>query len=164
MCSRSEKGGAGNSQDAYIDHCSQPRDDPCPAIGITVLPTRLQLLASRPAMMDRRVGTARPNSQKSIPPIPTFFPRLLALLYTFSLATHTFPPSISPQSPSLRATTDKFTAYFVAFGPHGPRAPLNAPGNGMRVTGGVIAALVAAFGIFSFARSQCEYFTFLCGV
>ena len=90
MCSRSEKGGAGNSQDAYIDHCSQPRDDPCPAIGITVLPTRLQLLASRPAMMVRRVGTARPNSYKSIPPIPTFFPRLLALLYPFSLATHTF--------------------------------------------------------------------------
>jgi hypothetical protein len=62
--------------------------------------------------------------------------------------------TVSAFFPQSRPLT--LPAYFVAFGPHGPRAPLNAPGNGMRVFGGVAAAVAAAFGIFTFARSQGE--------
>ncbi|KAK4684144.1 cytochrome c oxidase subunit 4, partial [Tremellales sp. Uapishka_1] len=49
---------------------------------------------------------------------------------------------------------EKKAAYFVAFGPHGPRTPINTPGNSMRVFLGTIAACLTGFGVFSFARSQ----------
>ncbi|GFZ43738.1 hypothetical protein JCM24511_01458 [Saitozyma sp. JCM 24511] len=52
---------------------------------------------------------------------------------------------------------EKKAAYFVAFGPHGPRTPTNPPGHSMRVLGGVGAAVLAAIGLLSFARSRCTW-------
>ncbi|KAK8845301.1 hypothetical protein IAR55_006014 [Kwoniella newhampshirensis] len=48
---------------------------------------------------------------------------------------------------------EKKAAYFVAFGPHGPRAPVSEPGHGLKVFGGVAAAVAAAFGFFTLAKS-----------
>ena len=50
------------------------------------------------------------------------------------------------------ATDGRFrlAAYYVAFGPHGPRAPVNPPGTVPKVAIGV-AALVAAAGVIFYA-------------
>ena len=50
--------------------------------------------------------------------------------------------------PGWRLTDGRFrlAAYYVAFGPHGPRAPVNPPGTVPKVAIGV-AALVAAAGL-----------------
>lgn len=45
-------------------------------------------------------------------------------------------------------------AYFVAFGPHGPRTPANEPGHSLKVVVGVVALVGAAYGVFALARSQ----------
>jgi cytochrome c oxidase subunit 4 len=45
-------------------------------------------------------------------------------------------------------------AYYVAYGAHGPRAPLNQPGNGLRVLGGTALAIGTAFAIFSGFRAR----------
>lgn len=37
-------------------------------------------------------------------------------------------------------------AYYVAFGPHGPRAPVNPPGTTVKIISGV-SALIAAAGL-----------------
>ncbi|WWC57992.1 uncharacterized protein I303_100527 [Kwoniella dejecticola CBS 10117] len=49
---------------------------------------------------------------------------------------------------------EKKAAYFVAFGPHGPRTPVNEKGHGIKVFAGVLAAVGAAYGTFLFVRSQ----------
>ncbi|CAK9786256.1 cytochrome c oxidase subunit V [Cutaneotrichosporon oleaginosum] len=49
---------------------------------------------------------------------------------------------------------EKKAAYFVSFGPHGPRAPVLPPGGSMKVFAGTLAAVAAAFTIFAVVRSQ----------
>ncbi|KAI9264090.1 cytochrome c oxidase subunit IV [Phascolomyces articulosus] len=39
------------------------------------------------------------------------------------------------------STEDKKAAYYIAFGPHGPRQPITQPGHGSKVLGGVAAVL-----------------------
>ncbi|WVR03325.1 hypothetical protein IAU60_000316 [Kwoniella sp. DSM 27419] len=51
-------------------------------------------------------------------------------------------------------TDEKKAAYFVAFGPHGPRAPTHEPGFQLKVFLGTLAAMGTAYGVFLFARSQ----------
>ncbi|KAH8919338.1 cytochrome c oxidase subunit IV [Atractiella rhizophila] len=43
---------------------------------------------------------------------------------------------------------EKKAAYYIAFGPHGPREPLTKPGDSMKVTLGVTAVLVIAGVVF----------------
>ncbi|TFK62365.1 cytochrome c oxidase subunit IV [Pluteus cervinus] len=43
---------------------------------------------------------------------------------------------------------EKKAAYYVAFGPHGPRAPTSAPGDGMKILLGTLA-LVGVAGLLS---------------
>ena len=54
--------------------------------------------------------------------------------------------------PGWRLTDGRFrlAAYYVAFGPHGPRAPVNPPGTVPKVAIGV-AALVAAAGVIFYS-------------
>jgi hypothetical protein len=77
-------------------------------------------------------------------------PHLLHRYLTYSTA-----PSLAPPLPHLLGRRP--TAYFVAFGPHGPRTPTNPPGHSMRVLGGVGAAVLAAIGILTFARTRCTW-------
>ncbi|KAI9636050.1 cytochrome c oxidase subunit V [Dioszegia hungarica] len=51
---------------------------------------------------------------------------------------------------------EKKAAYFVAFGPHGPRAPTMPEGNTQKVFLYTAAAVAAAFGLFTFARSRAK--------
>ncbi|KAN0064095.1 Cytochrome c oxidase subunit 5B, mitochondrial [Thecaphora frezii] len=48
---------------------------------------------------------------------------------------------------------EKKAAYFVSFGPHGPRKPITQPGQGAKTLGGVAAALVATAGLFYWLRT-----------
>ncbi|KAJ3500395.1 hypothetical protein NMY22_g19274 [Coprinellus aureogranulatus] len=48
---------------------------------------------------------------------------------------------------------EKKAAYYVAFGPHGPRAPSSQPGDGYKIVGSV-AVLVAAAGLLAFGVRQ----------
>ena len=47
------------------------------------------------------------------------------------------------------------TAYFVSFGPHGPRAPLHPPGSTPKLLIGIAAALAASLTVFAGIRSLC---------
>ncbi|KIS66471.1 putative cytochrome-c oxidase chain V precursor [Mycosarcoma maydis] len=49
---------------------------------------------------------------------------------------------------------EKKAAYFVSFGPHGPRKPLTSPGQGAKTLGGVLAALGITSGIFYLMRAN----------
>ncbi|EKD01429.1 cytochrome c oxidase subunit V [Trichosporon asahii var. asahii CBS 8904] len=51
-------------------------------------------------------------------------------------------------------TDEKKAAYFIAFGPHGPRAPILPEGGKMKVFAGVLACVAAAVSVFAFVRSQ----------
>ena len=44
-------------------------------------------------------------------------------------------------------------AYYVAFGPHGPRAPVDAPGAGYKITLSVVGLIAVAGAIFMAVRS-----------
>ncbi|KAI9314520.1 cytochrome c oxidase subunit IV [Dichotomocladium elegans] len=46
------------------------------------------------------------------------------------------------------STEEKKAAYYIAFGPHGPRAPLTKPGHTGKVVGGVAAVLAASGALF----------------
>lgn len=48
---------------------------------------------------------------------------------------------------------EKKAAYFVAFGPHGPREPILPPGSGAKTFGGVTAAVAVAGVLFYAVRS-----------
>ncbi|KAF8055849.1 COX4, subunit IV of cytochrome c oxidase [Lyophyllum atratum] len=48
---------------------------------------------------------------------------------------------------------EKKAAYYVAFGPHGPRAPASQPGDGVKIFFWTMALVAAAGGLFLGARS-----------
>ena len=45
-------------------------------------------------------------------------------------------------------------AYYVSFGPHGPREPIVPPGSNVKIFFGTLAAMGAAVGVFALIRSQ----------
>ncbi|KAL1935818.1 hypothetical protein VTP01DRAFT_4958 [Rhizomucor pusillus] len=47
---------------------------------------------------------------------------------------------------------DKKAAYYIAFGPHGPREPLTKPGHAYKVVGGVAGVLAASAALFYVIR------------
>merc|ERR1712093_2812 len=49
---------------------------------------------------------------------------------------------------------EKKAAYYIAYGAHGPRAPIVPPNTNGKVFLGVGAAILAAFGVFALVRSQ----------
>ncbi|KAK7693851.1 hypothetical protein QCA50_003424 [Cerrena zonata] len=49
---------------------------------------------------------------------------------------------------------EKKAAYYVAFGPHGPRKPHSNPGDGLKIAGSVVVAIAAAGLVFFGVRSQ----------
>ncbi|KAI9493963.1 cytochrome c oxidase subunit IV [Zychaea mexicana] len=52
------------------------------------------------------------------------------------------------------STDEKKAAYYVAFGPHGPREPITKPGHNGKVVGGVVALLAASGALFYVIRSN----------
>jgi hypothetical protein len=50
-------------------------------------------------------------------------------------------------------------AYYVAFGPHGPRAPINPPGTALKITVWVSALLGVAGALYAIARNtgKCRF-------
>ncbi|ETW86317.1 hypothetical protein HETIRDRAFT_243779, partial [Heterobasidion irregulare TC 32-1] len=48
---------------------------------------------------------------------------------------------------------EKKAAYYVAFGPHGPRTPVNPPGTSAKVTAGVFGLIAAAAAVFATVRA-----------
>lgn len=47
------------------------------------------------------------------------------------------------------------TAYYIAYGAHGPRAPIVPPNTNGKVFMGVTACIVAAFSVFALVRANC---------
>lgn len=79
------------------------------------------------------------------------------------LALSTFTPIHRPVNSPIHASTSLLKpqticfpklAYFVAFGPHGPRTPANEPGHSLKVFVGVAALVGTAYAVFELARSQ----------
>ncbi|KAK4048893.1 Cytochrome c oxidase subunit 5B, mitochondrial [Microbotryomycetes sp. JL201] len=58
---------------------------------------------------------------------------------------------------------EKKAAYYVAFGPHGPREPILPPGSGAKTAGGVAVAVAVAgvvfYGLRSFAQEKPKTLT-----
>jgi len=49
---------------------------------------------------------------------------------------------------------EKKAAYYIAFGPHGPRAPIKPPGSNVKIFFGTFAAIGAAAVVYGLIRSQ----------
>lgn len=47
-----------------------------------------------------------------------------------------------------------WTAYYVAFGPHGPRKPVTPPGGNLKIAIGTLGLLAAAGAIFAAIRAS----------
>ena len=45
-------------------------------------------------------------------------------------------------------------AYYVAFGPHGPRKPVTPPGGNLKAAIATVGLIAAAGGIFALIRSR----------
>ncbi|GAC97765.1 cytochrome c oxidase subunit V [Pseudozyma hubeiensis SY62] len=54
----------------------------------------------------------------------------------------------------VRPESSKHTAYFVSFGPHGPRKPITASGQGAKTFAGVVAALGVTTGVYYLMRAN----------
>ncbi|ORZ21278.1 cytochrome c oxidase subunit IV [Absidia repens] len=52
------------------------------------------------------------------------------------------------------STDEKKAAYYIAFGPHGPREPLTGPNHTSKVIGGTLAVIAVSGALFAFIRSQ----------
>ncbi|KAI8328774.1 cytochrome c oxidase subunit IV, partial [Chlamydoabsidia padenii] len=52
------------------------------------------------------------------------------------------------------STDEKKAAYYIAFGPHGPREPITGPGHTQKVIGGTLAVLAVSGVLFAAIRSQ----------
>ena len=64
-----------------------------------------------------------------------------------------------PSDPSPHALVFSYPglpAYYISYGPHGPRAPIVPPNTNGKVFIGVIGCIVTAVGVFALARSRCE--------
>jgi hypothetical protein len=57
--------------------------------------------------------------------------------------------------PNIYATGNS-SAYWVSFGPHGPREPLHAPGSGIKLLLGITGCVSAAIALFVLIRSACK--------
>lgn len=53
-------------------------------------------------------------------------------------------------------------AYYVSFGPHGPREPIVPPGSNVKIFFGTLAAMGAAVGVFALIRSQGRFWIIPC--
>ncbi|KAI0034523.1 cytochrome c oxidase subunit IV family [Vararia minispora EC-137] len=51
---------------------------------------------------------------------------------------------------------EKKAAYYVNFGPHGPRKPVNPPGTTMQVTAGVVGLLAVTGALWAVIRSFAD--------
>lgn len=65
---------------------------------------------------------------------------------------------------SLTSPRAAHAAYYVAFGPHGPRAPVDAPGAGIKIVLGVTGLVVAAGAVFYAVRAAGTWRSALCVV
>ena len=61
-----------------------------------------------------------------------------------------------PSPHALVCSRPRQSAYYISYGPHGPRAPIVPPNTNGKVFMGVVGCIVAAGGVFALARSRCE--------
>ncbi|KAI7851831.1 cytochrome c oxidase subunit IV [Circinella umbellata] len=54
------------------------------------------------------------------------------------------------------STENKQAAYYIAFGPHGPRQPILQPGDNTKVFGGVVAVVTISSALFYVIRQNGE--------
>ncbi|CAN6658672.1 cytochrome c oxidase subunit 5A, mitochondrial [Trichomonascus vanleenenianus] len=47
---------------------------------------------------------------------------------------------------------EKRAAWYISYGPWGPRRPIHAPGSGKKIALGIVGIIIAAAGVFGFAR------------
>lgn len=71
----------------------------------------------------------------------------------FDLACERFADPLHPPN----AVLCPFTAYFVSFGPHGPRKPITASGQGAKTFAGVLAALGITTGVYYTMRANGKF-------
>ncbi|KAI0729888.1 COX4, subunit IV of cytochrome c oxidase [Fomitopsis betulina] len=69
------------------------------------------------------------------------------------LAVHQQLEEIQKKDWKTLSLDEKKAAYYVAFGPHGPRRPINPPGTTLKVTLGAVAGIAAAGVLFATAKS-----------
>lgn len=60
----------------------------------------------------------------------------------------------------LRSVPPFPSAYWVSFGPHGPREPIHPPGSGIKLLLGITGCITAAIAAFALIRLNCKaYFS-----
>ncbi|KAH9950230.1 COX4, subunit IV of cytochrome c oxidase [Amylocystis lapponica] len=69
------------------------------------------------------------------------------------LAVHQQLEEIQKKDWKTLSIDEKKAAYYVAFGPHGPRTPTNPPGTSMKVFLGAVAGIAVAGTLFAVSRS-----------
>ncbi|KAI0957895.1 hypothetical protein AcW1_006140 [Taiwanofungus camphoratus] len=97
-------------------------------------------------------GTSAPSSSASVIPLSNVEAQWERLTPDEQLAVHQQLEEIQKKDWKTLSIDEKKAAYYVAFGPHGPRAPIDPPGAGVKTFLGVIAGIAAAGVIFASTR------------
>ncbi|CCM00496.1 uncharacterized protein FIBRA_02530 [Fibroporia radiculosa] len=93
------------------------------------------------------------SSSSSVLPLSNVEAQWERLSADEQLAVHQQLEEIQKKDWKTLSIDEKKAAYYVAFGPHGPRAPVNPPGSTMKVILGTSAGIIAALALFLSVRT-----------
>ncbi|EUC57132.1 cytochrome C oxidase, subunit IV/COX5b [Rhizoctonia solani AG-3 Rhs1AP] len=118
---------------------------------------RISRIAARPrALLNVRAAsvTASPiRSSNSAVPLANVEAQWESLSSEEQVEVHRELESLQKRDWKTLSIDEKKAAYFVAFGPHGPRTPTSPPGQTMKVIMGTVAVFALAGGGFGIVRS-----------
>jgi len=98
--------------------------------------------------------TVGPASQQSVIPLSNVEAQWEKLNSEEQLTVHRQLEQLQKKNWKELSLDEKKAAYYVAFGPHGPRTPVSPPGSLMKVILGTLGMLSVSGALFLFIRSQ----------
>ncbi|KZT43994.1 cytochrome c oxidase subunit IV [Sistotremastrum suecicum HHB10207 ss-3] len=99
-------------------------------------------------------SAVRPSSQQSIIPLSNVEAQWEKLSSDEQLTVHQQLEALQKKDWKELSIDEKKAAYYVAFGPHGPRAPIKPPGANTTIFFGTIGAIAVSSIIFALIRSR----------
>jgi hypothetical protein len=68
------------------------------------------------------------------------------------------PSTVSANAPSIRERVGHVIAYYVAFGPHGPRAPIDTPADRLKIYLYTVGLIAVTGVVYVGIHALCTFF------
>jgi len=112
--------------------------------------TRLATAAAHPTV----TRTSSPSSLESAVPLSNVEAQWERLTADEQLAIHRQLEDVQKRDWKTLSLDEKRAAYFIAFGSHGPRAPIKPPGSNVKILLGIVGAIGLAGAIYGLIRAR----------